>query len=254
MGQLLGPLIGSSLLLINIYAPFYLVSSLIVAAISMAIMLPSKHPSKLACSVEPPEQERLLARAPDSLLETFPDERASNSTTLKPLTLSRSLRRAAHHIAAKFRSFLHMFLDLRLTQYAALALFTMTLGKQSLHILVQYVSKRFGISVAHAGYLLSIKAVVNLVLLVFVLPVARNTQGSTASHFNAHLVRCSIVLLVAGSAFMGLSTGLGLFVISGSLLHAFRSVIVCISPGQVSLYLPQASGSQSLCAVSLPLW
>ena len=109
----------------------------------------------------------------------------------------------------RVRAFKAMFSHVPLVQWAAAALFVVTFGKQSLHILTQYASKHFDISVAHAGYLLSIKAIVNLVLYAL-LPSARRLQGASAVVSNARLARVSVVLLALGVALMGLSPTLWL--------------------------------------------
>lgn len=48
-------------------------------------------------------------------------------------------------------AFTKMFKEFKVVQYSFAALLVTTLGKQALHVLLQYVSKRFGISVAQVS-------------------------------------------------------------------------------------------------------
>ncbi|KAL7275200.1 hypothetical protein RUND412_001879 [Rhizina undulata] len=75
------------------------------------------------------------------------------------------------------------------------------LGRQSLDILLQFVSKRFGWTLAQAGYLISLRAGVNVILFVIVLPLLASKMS------DLWIARWSVFLLSIGSVGIGVSWG-----------------------------------------------
>ena len=200
----------------NLYAPFHFIFPMALTALPLALLLPSKGAQIQFKKDSPPEQDSLLSRQSPS--DEIPDggiTESSDSISLHSASQQRSTLQAFRdQIRRKVKLFAKLFFRVQLAQFGALALFVVTLGKQSLHILVQYASKHFGITVASAGYLLSVKAIVNLVLFIVVLPVARGAQRRTMKISNALLARISIGLLAFGTACMALSPNLPLLIIS----------------------------------------
>lgn len=76
--------------------------------------------------------------------------------------------------------------------------------------LVQYISKRFGWSLANAGYLLSLRGSVNMLLLLVILPslstmllLRATAKGGSGAAKDLVLARCSAVALTLGCLLMG---------------------------------------------------
>ncbi|KAI1129730.1 hypothetical protein F5Y10DRAFT_144589 [Nemania abortiva] len=77
-------------------------------------------------------------------------------------------------------------------------------------LLAQYISKRYHWTFASAGYLLSAKAVVNFILLIFIVPFFLATQGnasqSLSDNANVRYARFCLVSSVLGAFAIGVSS------------------------------------------------
>jgi MFS family permease len=154
MGQLIGPIIGSALLLLGLYQPFYFVFPMAMLSVPLALLLPPRsRPSsyrkrKLSdngtSGTQVDETEGLLNRYAET---NGPADRESErlpGISDGKTSLKDALARALLEAKKSWR----LVLDYRVIQYGYAASLIITLGKQSLHILLQYVSKRFGVTIA----------------------------------------------------------------------------------------------------------
>ncbi|KAI8949164.1 hypothetical protein F4801DRAFT_421941 [Xylaria longipes] len=90
-----------------------------------------------------------------------------------------------------------------------LSMFLTSLASADTKLLAQYISKRYHWTFASAGYLLSAKAIVNFVLLTFVVPLFLTTQGASQSLSDGANVRYSrfcLVSSVLGAFAIGVSS------------------------------------------------
>lgn len=113
------------------------------------------------------------------------------------------------------------------------------IGRQSTSILIQYVSKRYDWSIAHAGLLLSVRAAVNIILFVAILPalatfLLRLTDGQAPVR-DLFLARGSAFFLVAGSILLSLAptrafmiVGLVVLTLGMGLPPAARSLVTSL--------------------------
>lgn len=163
-------MIGSSLLMLGLYAPFYFIFPVALLSILLTLYLP--HRATSDDSIEPPlsrqeshvhcgppvhseEQHLLRSHSTCSGLKYVRVGGAEVSDLEFPVAvyfqeISR-LQIVCDKIRADAVAFTKLFKNLPVVRYSFAALLVTTLGKQALHILLQYVSKRFGLSVAHVS-------------------------------------------------------------------------------------------------------
>jgi hypothetical protein len=150
ISQLVGPVIGSSLLMIGLYIPYYFAFTVAIMQIPLVLCLPSGKQSDLTTRKDIPEQETLLN--PESEIE---GEGATllnaGGTAIAYAPRKSSYQEVITTIKEDTRRFVMMFTKHNIVIYAHAACLVITLGKQALHILLQYVSKRFGITLAQVS-------------------------------------------------------------------------------------------------------
>ena len=137
-------MIGPALLLLGVYPPFLFVYLISLLSIPLALLLPpgardgNRHKRRLSDTVSSTES----SEETENLL--------SNSTSLLPTPISRThnLKEIIATARLEFKRCFDLFVGWKIIQYGYAAALVVTLGKQALHILLQYVSKRFGVSIA----------------------------------------------------------------------------------------------------------
>ena len=100
------------------------------------------------------------------------------------------------------------------------AFFSATAGQQALKLILQYASKRFSWSMGEASLILSLKGIINLVLLLLILPALSGQLQRRLSPARKDLLiaQGSAALLVLGFTTMGLASYPALFSIGVSVL------------------------------------
>ncbi|KAI4163046.1 MAG: hypothetical protein LQ342_003364 [Letrouitia transgressa] len=151
------------------------------------------------------EQEPLLATSTTGLLAA----NAVEEIITQPLTQVRKPANRFHQywqsLHKSMKETNQLFTSSRVTQYASLGFLATSFGKQLFQPLIQYVSVRFGIPIAKAGFLYTIKAAVLLMLFTVILPAGKWIDRISHQSYNSRLAGASIVLLASGSLLMGLS-------------------------------------------------
>lgn len=122
-----------------------------------------------------------------------------------------------------------------------------SIGRQALQLIVQYASNRFSWSIARASSLITLKGIINLVTLLFILPwlsawLNKDLHLSPAAK-DLCIVQGSVWILTLGSAIMAVATHPALFIAGVSLLacgwgfySALRSLAMeLVSPSQVGI-------------------
>ena len=178
VSQLLGPVIGSSLLMLGIYVPFYPVFVLACLSIPLALLLPEE--SRLSHIERSPSErckhsDGLTVRREGSIQSTETDSLlrphsamsrisgiSGESFGQKSIAISidrdhskDNFSRLCNAAWVDMKQFWALFIKFPIVKYAYAASLVVTLGKQALHILLQYTSKRFGITIAEVGYIQS---------------------------------------------------------------------------------------------------
>ncbi|PSN59644.1 MFS general substrate transporter [Corynespora cassiicola Philippines] len=204
LAQLAGAAIGPAFLLLGVYPPFYFVFPIALLSIPMALLLPSggrsdrsrkRRASNTSSSEQAEESDRLLNK-------NAPPQNAGQSYFNQTLSgAKRELQRCWN-----------LFTGWRVIQYGYAASLVVTLGKQALHVLLQYVSQRFRVSIAEAGFLFAIKAGVVIVLYLIILPALQRMVRGRQDEVTIKLARASIVLLTVGVALMGLAWNIGVLI------------------------------------------
>lgn len=151
IGQLTGPVIGSALMLTGIYSPFYFVFPISTISLPLAFALPptrnseKEHKRRFSDEMEP-------LRQPDERDELLSGSHVVSMTVTSAASKAQAFREL---LAGSFQEFLRcwrIFTEWKVIQYGYAAALVVTLGKQILHILLQYVSKRFGVTIAEVIY------------------------------------------------------------------------------------------------------
>ena len=170
VSQLIGPIIGSSLLMLGIYVPFYFMFLVALLSIPLTLCLPHRASSddatkpQLSRQHSPvhfqpsmhPEEQHLLTQNPSPADQRYVKvqgtEFSSSSSHITAQGLNASiLQPFGDKIWTDAKRFTKIFREFPVVRYSYAALLVTTLGKQALHILLQYVSKRFGVSVAQVS-------------------------------------------------------------------------------------------------------
>ncbi|KAJ4367023.1 hypothetical protein N0V83_007553 [Neocucurbitaria cava] len=215
IGQLVGPVIGSALLMVGIYPPFYFVFSISILSIPLALSLPAggrkerTHKRRLSDQAEPsanPDET-------EGLLGNNIDSRGTAKAG------GYDMREAIATTRMELKRCWNLVVQWKVIRYGYAAALVVTLGKQALHILLQYVSKRFSVSIAEAGMLFSIKAVVVIVLYLAILPGLQRGLHGSQSKITIRIARASIVFLTVGVAMMGLAWNVSVL-IPGLVIYA----------------------------------
>jgi hypothetical protein len=132
-----------------------------------------------------------------------------------------------------------------------------SIGRQALQLIVQYASNRFSWSIARASSLITLKGIVNLVTLLFILPwlsawLNQHLHLSPAAK-DLRIVQGSAWILTLGSTIMAVSNHPTIF-IAGVSLHAcgwgfysaLRSLAMeLVSPSQVGIVNTSIGFAQS---------
>ncbi|KAK5989003.1 Efflux pump ustT [Cladobotryum mycophilum] len=131
-----------------------------------------------------------------------------------------------------------------------------SIGTQALQLVIQYASKRFSWSIAEASFLVTIKGIVNLVLLLVLLPRLSLILGKhmPTAIKDLIIVQGSAWMLALGTAIMAFATHPGLFIVGictfalgWGFYSALRSMATAIvSPSQTGVLNTTIALSQSM--------
>ncbi|EPE26904.1 MFS general substrate transporter [Glarea lozoyensis ATCC 20868] len=111
-------------------------------------------------------------------------------------------------------------------------------GRQSTNLIIQYVSKRYHWSIAKAGLLLSLRAAVNIILFLLVLPAISTYAfpGATAAFKDLTISRVSILLMIFGTLVLSVSPtpalmiiGLVIYTLGTGFVPVVRSLITSLA-------------------------
>jgi len=150
VSQLLGPVIGSSLMMIGLYTPFYFAFPVAILQIPLILCLPSGKQAISTGQNNTPERETLL----EPELEAEREDVALTTSIEAAIAYEPKksfYQELVKNIKEDTKSFVVMFWQHSTVRYAYTACLVITLGKQALHILLQYVSKRFHITLAQVS-------------------------------------------------------------------------------------------------------
>ncbi|OJD29752.1 major facilitator superfamily transporter [Diplodia corticola] len=162
--SLFGPSLASFTMSRDIWLPFYLSIGFFTAALPTIYLLPSTAPQRRKAS--PSNTGHDDAHEEESLLGS---DSISAVRSNKPTRLSA-------RILAPVKTVLRLVLGRRNFQIHLIGgFFLPALASSNTHLLPQYTSKRYDWKFQHVGYLLSIKAAVNITLLALVIPVTMRT-------------------------------------------------------------------------------
>ena len=146
----------------GIAAPFYVLVPLACLSIPLAFLLPARSANAYTERENSPAQEDLSDRRDTSyeseetepLLKSDPDNTGDSSGYDSRLAVERmpwTMHLNSKGIRQRLHEFWRMLVEYRIVQYAYAASLVITLGKQALHILLQYTSKRFGVTIAEVS-------------------------------------------------------------------------------------------------------
>jgi MFS family permease len=174
ISQLLGPAVGASLLTLGgVFKPYYFTIPLALLSIPLALLLPSgtrsiplskpslsnvRHPNGDSISNQedgPPEEHQNLLSSGDT--EDPPaslnNQESASIAGSSPWVWSKqgNVQHFFKTIRSEFKQSIKIFTQYPIVRFSYAAFLVVTLGKQALHILLQYVSKRFGVTIAEVS-------------------------------------------------------------------------------------------------------
>ncbi|KAL9611351.1 MAG: hypothetical protein Q9167_004000 [Letrouitia subvulpina] len=171
----------------------------------MCLLLEDDRPLLMTLESAMAEQEPLLANSVTNPIAASSVE----GIITQPLTQARKPAKGFHRIWQSLQKSMkeasQLFSKSRITQYALLGFLAASFGKQLLQILMQYVSVRFGISIAKTSFLYTTKTAVVLIVFTVILPAGKGIKRISYQSYNSRLAGASIALLASGSLLMGIS-------------------------------------------------
>ncbi|KAH8689998.1 major facilitator superfamily domain-containing protein [Talaromyces proteolyticus] len=220
ISELLGPAVGSVLMTsYNAYIPLLAVLPLQLGSIAAVIAM----------------QDTVRFTNEDNADFGNEDEESDNGSTMVQestrLTISQALRIFLKWMKMACRIFNRENIPILLVHIGFL---TSMVARETLDSLVQYVSNRFGWTLAEANYLVSLKALVNLILFLLLLPLISGSliKYTSMSSRNADLwiARGSSLFGVIGPTLLGIASSplsmilsLILFTLSSGYPHVIQS-------------------------------
>ncbi|KAK0664132.1 hypothetical protein DIS24_g593 [Lasiodiplodia hormozganensis] len=244
--SLFGPSLASLAMSRNIWLPFYLSIAFFTAAIPTIYFLPktssqhSKTSSNIVGHGNVPEEESLLGSASSPAIR-------SN----RPKDLSQRL-------LAPVRTIARLVIGRRNFQIHLIGgFFLPALASSNTHLLPQYTSKRYGWKFEHVGYLLSIKAAVNITLLALVIPTTmrillKRMPGKEVG-LNYRGAQISLAVSILGALSIAAAGTVGVLMCAliiyalGSALPVFTMSLVESAPiAATTSHSPSSSASPSV--------
>jgi hypothetical protein len=171
-------------------------------------------------------------------LVVLSDDQEESQETRKDVFSTRSLLRKWSHFRGNGKLMLNMLL-------VTTSFLMASIGREALQFVVQYASKKFFWTIAQSSLLITIKAVINLLSLLFLLPQLSFLMSKHMSTVRADLVlvQGSVFLLMVGTAIMAFSqrpeaftAGIVSFALGWGYYAALRSLAT-------SLVLPSQAGA-----------
>ncbi|KAE9979927.1 hypothetical protein BLS_009348 [Venturia inaequalis] len=193
---LTSPSISARTMTTNLWLPFWI--GIIMLLIALPVIFSLETPSDRNTTVDSLESAALLRRASIDIKRN----RLNNSNQGIFLASIETLQHLFRQVSQRrnFRYLLSVFL-------------IVSLASSGTPILPQYISKRYGWTFAEAGYLLTVKAIVNVTLLTMIVPstikaLHKYTRMSGVS-INIASAKASEIISVFGVLLVGTSTTMG---------------------------------------------
>ena len=120
-------------------------------------------------------------------------------------------------------------------------------------IIVQYASKRLGLSISTAGYILSARALVSLPVLfclAFITRVFKKRESFQPFLLDIWIVRFSFVALTVGTAFVAMSGSTAVFII-GTVLTAFANGLAPATQSLLAHFVDKAATAEVFAGAAL---
>lgn len=217
---------------VSVWAPIQLSLALFVPVVPLCLTLP----------------ETLLKEDPTPTNVAGTENGAENDTTGPPASRTKTMRNALSDTAASFTASTAFLFNGADHQVGLLltTLLTTTLGRHAQDILLQFTRGRYDWSWAQAGYLVSLKAFVVLLLLLVLLPAISTNYAltrwwpllagvRTPQQRDLWLARASCVILIVGCLVVGLAptaasmiTGLVVYCLGNGYNLVLRSLLAVL--------------------------
>ena len=230
IGSLLGPVFSSLLLDYGVFSPFMVI--LPFAAVSLL----------LASIALPNDGMFMVARKPSIDSTSSSGSEHDSLPEFHEFAPNLSMRQYLTDYALDFYhnvvDFTHLFTKKSVSRYAFAAFMVSSFGKQSMHIILQYASKRFHTAIGRAAWLLTEKAAVVLLLFTVILPYSGKLPGlrhHTPRGVTVRMAKISICFLASGSFLIGsanawwlLIPGLSIYALGFGFDTIVRSLITSV--------------------------
>ncbi|KAK2591796.1 hypothetical protein QQS21_010497 [Conoideocrella luteorostrata] len=211
IADLVGPLLGSLTMSPNIATPF-LIATLLFFLMFFPAMLLTKNHSTVSLNVQPSNSELPTDESEPLLGDHITDR---NDTTDQVPTTNILVRSKYTILATCFGSF-----------------FLFYLARDSNNYLIPWVSFRFDETMAKAGLLFSLRAVVSSLLYFILLPLASSwlikSKGVEASAKDLALSTCGIILSSAGSFLVAMAPNIAALAVGFAMVVLGSSVTVTL--------------------------
>ncbi|KAH7127039.1 major facilitator superfamily domain-containing protein [Dendryphion nanum] len=166
----IGPSLAAFTMSRNLWLPFFLNITLLCFAIPTINMLPGPRAFTIHTESEEIDEAGPLLADQDANLNRFSNAYEIRAGYAQDIT--HAVKKLTRSVTGR-RNF----------QILLLSFFLTALASSDTKLLVQYISKRFDVTFAQAGYMLSAKAIVNFTLLTVIVPrIIRASMSSKSIH------------------------------------------------------------------------
>jgi MFS family permease len=215
---LTAPALAAYTMSISLWIPFSLGLSLLLLALPVVSILPGRGLSSITRA---PEIQAGEESTPLIIENEEIDDRDSGVKSTGQVSL---LSRAVNHVKLLIQS----VLDRPKFQLLVGIFFLASFASSNSPLLVQYISKRYQWSFSQAGYLLSAKAVVNVILLTIIVPTLVQISADRffvpPRRININAAEISIIISVLGVLVIAISSSMRLL-IPGTLSNQYIRIL-----------------------------
>ncbi|OAA64742.1 Major facilitator superfamily domain, general substrate transporter [Niveomyces insectorum RCEF 264] len=253
LGELISSSLASTLMQTNLWLPIFIGAGLLFPVLLMSLALPETRPpvtSDLAADSFSQDNNGHASTAGGASIPNSYGESGQQKKTAWS-SVRNSLKAAGTATVFLFEVNGHVTLLL-------ITLLTSTLGRNAQEVLLQFARKQYDWTWAQAGYLVTLKSFVLLLLLLVLLPAASYAitrwTARTALQRDLWLTQMSCAGMLVGTAVIGLSrnpvtmiTGVVLYCLGNGYTLLLRSLLAAlVEPSHLSTLLNTAGILESL--------
>lgn len=241
LAELIGPSVASALMAKSPWLPFLLGPVIILLGTLMILFVP--------------ETLHLRPRATVSAASTsdLASEQITSNAKVDDSTFFRAVKSQAVNTLKELWNSMAVLHSLPIF-LLLLAFISPPFGLLSINLCLRYISRRFGWTLSDTGFLLSLRAFVNIILLLIIIPIFSHILVKYL-HLSSRakdllLARASVIILVIGALFIAASPTIGLTIL-GIIVWTLGTGFVGLIRSVITTFVDQQHIGRLYAAVSV---